>query len=249
MKSIDILAFAAHPDDAEIGCGGSLILAANQGLRVAVADLSAGEMSSRGNPTLRAQETADATKRLGLCARYSLALPDGYLGTEPAHRAPIIDLIRQTKPRIVLAPYYVDRHPDHEATGKLVREACFFAGVHKMGQGEPHRPQHFYYYMIHHPFTPSFVIDISAVWERKLAAIMAYASQFQSTNTADEPQTALSDSRFTRFLEAKAIWFGAMIGVSYGEPFFSHAPVHLAHFPSSADAPQATGLPAYKMSL
>ena len=111
--ALDILAFAPHPDDVELGCAGSLILAADKGWRVAVADLTEGEMSSRGNPVLRQQEKDQASAILGLTARYSVHLPDGGIGTHPDHREPVIELIRQTRPRIVLAPYWEDRHPDH----------------------------------------------------------------------------------------------------------------------------------------
>ena len=243
---LDILAFAAHPDDAEIGCGGSLLLAADQGRRVAVADMSAGEMSTRGTLPQRRQETEAASKLLGLSARLSLGLPDGCIGTDPAHRLPVIDVIRATRPRIVLAPFWEDRHPDHVAAGKLVREACFFAGVQKMGSGTPHRPENVYYYMLHHPFQPTFVIDIAKVWARKQAAMAAYASQFQAVD--DGPQTAISQSGFGRFLEARSIYFGAMIGAAYGEPFYSPGPIALDLFPESVSASPAPGqLPAYSV--
>ncbi|MCB0176197.1 MAG: bacillithiol biosynthesis deacetylase BshB1 [Anaerolineae bacterium] len=239
---LDILAFAAHPDDAEIGCGGSLLLATDQGRRVAVADMSAGEMSTRGNVTLRRQETEAASKLLGLSARLSLGLPDGYIGADPAHRLPIIDIIRETRPRIVLAPFWEDRHPDHAAAGKLVREACFFAGVGKIGSGRPHRPESVYYYMLHHPFQPTFVIDIATVWARKQAAIAAYASQFQAID--DGPQTAISQTSFSRFLEARSIYFGAMVGAAHGEAFYSPGPIALNLFPEPVNAPPRK-LPAY----
>ncbi|MCB9077377.1 MAG: bacillithiol biosynthesis deacetylase BshB1 [Anaerolineaceae bacterium] len=244
--SLDILAFAAHPDDAEIGCGGSLLLTADQGRRVAVVDMSAGEMSTRGNLTQRKQETESASKLLGLSARLALGLPDGYIGTDPDHRIPVIDVIRATRPRIVLAPFWEDRHPDHAAAGKLVREACFFAGVQKIGSGLPHRPESVYYYMLHHPFQPTFVVDISTVWTRKQAAIAAYASQFQAVD--DGPQTAISQSGFGRFLEARSIYFGAMIGAAYGEAFYSPGPIALNLFPEPVNASPPLGqLPAYSV--
>ena len=246
VEPLDILVFAAHPDDAEIGCGGSLLLATEQGRRVGVVDLSAGEMSSRGNLTRRKQETEAATKLLGLSTRLSLGLPDGYIGTDPAQRIPVIEVIRATQPRLVLAPFWEDRHPDHAAAGKLVREACFFAGVRKIGSGAPHRPQSVYYYMLHHPFQPTFVIDISPVWARKQAAIAAYASQFQAV--AEGPQTAISQTGFNRFLEARSIYFGAMIGVAYGEAFYSPGPVALGLLPEPLNAPPPPGqLPGYRV--
>ena len=222
-EALDILAFAPHPDDVELGCGGSLIAAADKGWRVAVADLTAGELSSRGTLEQRERETRRATELLGLTARYSLGLPDGGIGAHPDHRMPIIEVVRQTRPRIVLAPYWEDRHPDHYRSSSLVREACFFAGVGKIGDGEPYRPPLLYYYLLHTPFSPSFIMDVSAVWERRMAAVRAYESQFmagQQTAT-----TALSRPGFLRALEARAVWFGWMIGATYGEPFLAATPM------------------------
>lgn len=244
-EPLDILAFSPHPDDAELGCGGSLILAADQGLDVGVADLSEGEMSSRGTPVQRGLEKKKAAELLGLRERLLVGLPDTKIGTEPAHRAAIIQLIRETRPRVVLAPYGEDRHPDHAAASKLVREACFLAGVHKVGAGQPHRPERVFYYMIHQPFTPSFVVDISMVWERKMAAVLAYETQFQTD--ASGPETAISRSDFLRFIEARAIWFGTMIGAAYGEAFYTPGPVPLAQLPSLTDFPPVSGeLPTYR---
>ena len=229
-KSLDILAFAPHPDDAEIGCGGSLILAAQQGWRVAIADLTKAEQSTRGNLERRQQETMAASEHLGLVTRYNIGLPDTKIGSDPNHRDPLIQLIRQTRPHIVLAPYGQDRHPDHAATGKLVQEAFFFAGVAKVGSGEPYRPQRLYTYMLHHPFEPSFVVDVSPVWKKKMAAVEAFATQFKPTAEDDEA-TVLSQPSFLRFIEARAIYFGAMIGVAYGEAFYSEGPVAMGGFP------------------
>jgi bacillithiol biosynthesis deacetylase BshB1 len=247
-KPVDILAFSPHPDDAELGCGGSLILAADRGLQVAIADLSAGEMSSRGTPPQRQREKEHAAEILGLCARPLVGLPDSKIGTDPGHRLPIIQLIRDMRPRIVLAPYGEDRHPDHGAASKMVRDACFLAGVSKIGTGQPHRPERLYYYMIHHPFAPSFVVDISTVWDRKMAAIAAYQGQFQSDGSGLE--TAISRPHFLRFLEARAIWAGAMAGVEYGEAFFMPGPLPLGELPGATGTSLPPGkLPAYSMYL
>ena len=225
MMDVDILAFSAHPDDAELGCGGSLILAADRGLRVVIADLSAGEMSSQGTPEQRQNEKERASEKLGLWKRLSVGLPDGKIGTDPLQRLPVIQLIRDLKPRLVLAPHSPDRHPDHEGASRLVKEACFLAGVTAAGTGHRHRPEWIYYYMIHTPFVPSLVVDISGVWERKRAAIAAYQSQF--TPGEGKPSTAIGRPDFLRFIEAQAIVFGAMIGASYGEAFHLPGPVAL----------------------
>ncbi|MEW5959930.1 MAG: bacillithiol biosynthesis deacetylase BshB1 [Chloroflexota bacterium] len=241
---VDILAFSPHPDDVELGCGGSLILAADRGLRVAVADLTAGEMSGRGTPAQRAGEAEAAAGLLGLSARLALAWPDTKIGADPAHRPALIRLIRQTRPRLVLAPYWEDRHPDHRAAGALIREACFYAGVARMGEGAPHRPQQLFFYMIHSPFEPSFIIDVSPVWERRMAAVRAYQSQFYATEAG--PATAISQPEFLRSLEARAIWFGALIGAAYGEPFFSQGPLPHKEFPGLDDSPRPGLLPPYR---
>jgi bacillithiol biosynthesis deacetylase BshB1 len=231
---IDVLAFSPHPDDAELGCGGSLILAADSGLKVAIADLSAGEMSSRGTPEGRQSEKEEAADRLGLCTRTLVGLPDGEIGTDPAHRL-----------RIVLAPYGQDRHPDHVGASKLVKDACFLAGVSKLGTGRPHRPEWVYYYMIHHSFAPSLVVDVSSVWDRKMAAVAAYRSQFQPDGSGF--QTAISRPDFMRFIEARAIVFGAMIGAAHGEAFYLPGPVPLGGLPGlTGPAPAGGGLPSYR---
>ena len=242
---MDILAFSPHPDDAELGCGGSLLLASDQGLRVAIADLSAGEMSSQGTLEERQKEKEEAAERLGLCDRFLVGLPDSEIGAHPAQRLPIIQLIREQKPRIVLAPYEIDRHPDHAGASKLIKDACFLAGVRKIGSGQPHRPEKIIYYMIHHTFTPSVVIDISTVWDRKMAAVAAYRSQFQPDGS--DFQTAISRPDFLRFITARAIVFGTMIGVPYGEAFFMTGPVPLRELPGLTGAPPPAGeLPPYQ---
>ena len=236
--SLDILAFAPHPDDVELGCSGSLIAATDKGWRVGVADLTAGELSSRGTLEQRKRETERATALLGLASRFCLGLPDGGIGTDPDHRQPIIDVVRLTRPRIVLAPYWEDRHPDHYRASRLVREACFFAGVGKIGEGEPYRPPLLYYYLLHTPFSPSFIVDVSAVWERRMDAVRAYESQFMAGATT--ATTALSRPGFLRALEARAVWFGWMIGASHGEPFLSATPMavgSLPGLPQRADFP------------
>lgn len=244
---IDILAFAAHPDDAELGCGGSLLLATRKGLSVAICDLSAGEMSSRGTVASRQDEANNAARILGLKERRNLGLPDSRIGENSSHSLSVLtQLIRETRPRIVLAPYWEDRHPDHEATGRLVKEACFFAGVAKVGNGEPYRPVRLFFYMISYPFTPAFVLDISDVWERKLEAIKAYQSQFMSSENGTH--TAISEPGFLKLVEARAVWFGSMIGTAYGEPYYMSGPVPVVELPNETNASVSDKtLPPYTM--
>lgn len=224
---LNILAFSPHPDDAEIGCGGSIMLATAQGLRVAIADLSEGELSNRGN--LKRRKKEKAAELLGLCDRLSLQLPDTKIGTDPTQKLPIIEIIRKTRPHIVLSPYWCDRHPDHVAASKLIQEAVFWAGTSKIGKGKPYRPERLFFHMIHFPFTPTFIIDISSVWKQKMEILKEYKSQLQSDGYG--MKTAISQPQFLQFLKIRAKWFGAMIGVPYGEPFFSYGPVPLKEFP------------------
>jgi bacillithiol biosynthesis deacetylase BshB1 len=241
-SDLDLLAIAAHPDDAEVGCGGVLIQAAEAGMRVAVADLTGGERSTRGSLEVRAAERARATELIGLSDRIEVGLPDTSLGTDPGHREALVRLLRELRPAVVLAPYPEDRHPDHAAAGRLAREASFIAGVGKAGSGDPHRPQRVYHYMLHHPFTPSFVVDVSAVWERKWAAIAAYESQF---GAATDGTTELAEGRFLRVVEARARFHGAMIGADHGEAFHSPGPVPFRFLPGFHDL--GPGDDAYRM--
>jgi bacillithiol biosynthesis deacetylase BshB1 len=243
-ETLDVLAVAAHADDAEVGCGGVLIQAASAGLRTGVADLTAGERATRGSPRQRLAERDRATELLGLAARLDVGLPDGSLGTDAGHRDVVIRLIREVRPAIVLAPYPEDRHPDHAAAGRLVREGSFMAGVGRVGEGEPHRPGRVYHYMVHHPFTPSFVVDVSAVWDRKVEVMLAYESQFGSEGV--DPETALAGGGFLSTIEARARFHGAMIGAERGEAFHTLGPVPLGFLPGVHDLGLGSG-PSYQM--
>ena len=246
-SAIDILVFSPHPDDAELGCAGSLILASERGLRVVVSDVSEGERASRGTLAQRKEERLKASEVMGLCDRLSLGLPDTEIGADHlAHRLAIIEFIRKARPRIVLAPFWKDRHPDHAKTGVLVKEAVFYSGVSSVGSEKPHRPERLFFYMIHYPFSPSFVVDISNTWKQKKEAIKAYKSQLEADTKGTD--TAISRPEFLRLVEARAIWFGAMVGARYGEPFFSEGPVPYSHLPG-ADAPGSTwkGIPPFSM--
>jgi bacillithiol biosynthesis deacetylase BshB1 len=241
-EQTDILAFSPHPDDAELGCAGGLILASDNGLRTAVADLSNGDMSSVGNTARRNCEKEKSAEIMGLDRRFSLGLPDTEIGTDRNHLHTLVDLIRQTRPRIVLAPYLHDRHPDHRAASRLVRDACFFAGVRKLGSGDPHRPERVFYYMLHYldrSFRPSFVLDISSVWDRKISAIEMYASQFHAPENCFK--TALGTPEFIRFNQTKAAWFGAMIGTDFGEPYYTPGPLPLEGFPGLSFSSRSLG--------
>ncbi|MBN1662222.1 MAG: bacillithiol biosynthesis deacetylase BshB1 [Deltaproteobacteria bacterium] len=228
MKPIDILVFSPHPDDAEIGCAGTILLETDRGRRVAIADLTDGECAGQGSRKQRNREREKAAALMGLADRISLKLPDTQIGSSPEHRLVLIEAIRKTRPKIILAPYEKDRHPDHEGTSRLVREAFFYAGVEKVHKGKAYRPAAIYTYMIHTPFMPSFVIDISSVWERKQEIIKAYRSQFTGG------KTAIGKPDFLHYLEARSRFYGAHIGALSGEPFFCEGPLGLDGLPKTA---------------
>jgi len=245
--TVDLLAVAAHPDDAEIGCGGALVLAASAGLSVAVVDLTRGERSTSGTVEQRDEERARAAEVLGLTRRVTLDLPDTSLGADPSHREELAALLRELRPRIVLAPHTDDRHPDHVAAGRLAREAAFVAGVARVGRGEPHRPRRVYHYPLHHPFEPSFVLDVSAVWDRRMQAVRAYTSQFAVR--PEQRRTAIGDPRFLDVLEARAAHYGAMVGAERGEPYLCHGPLRMTALPELAGSGQGSDPLAYRAYL
>jgi bacillithiol biosynthesis deacetylase BshB1 len=245
--TVDLLAVAAHPDDAEVGCGGALALAAVAGKRVAVVDLTRGEQSTSGTPELRDREREQASSVLGLSHRLALDLPDTALGTDPSHREELTAVVRDLRPRIVLAPHTEDRHPDHVAAGTLAREAVFFAGVPRLGSGEPHRPHRLYHYLLHDPLEPSFVLDVSTVWDRRMDAVRAYESQFDLPSQGR--RTAIGDPSFLELLEARGVHYGAMIGARRGEPYACRGPLRAVMLPELEDPNDRSDAPRYRTYL
>ena len=233
LAGVDVLAFSPHPDDVEFFCGGSMLLAAQAGLKTAIVDLTEGELSTNGDPVRRSAEREAASELLALATRVSLGLPDGLLGTDGSHRDAVVETLRELAPRVVLAPHWEDRHPDHEAAGRIVREACFFSGVEKYGAGPAHRPGRVYWYMLHHIFEPSVVIDIGPVWEQRLRLLDVYPSQLSLNG--DSASSAINDGGFAEMLRARATCYGAMVGVSYGEPFHVVGPLGLRSLPGFDD--------------
>lgn len=243
---LDVLAIGAHPDDVEVGCGGVLAACVRSGARVAIADLSGGELSTKGSPELRTREAQRAAEILGVSTRVNLGLPDGEIGTDPHHRDAVVTALRTMRPRIVLAPFHQDdRHPDHAAAGRLLRDACFFAGVARWGRGEPHRPARLHHYMLHHPFEPTYVVDVSDVWAQRMEAVAAYASQFGAASA--DRRTAVDGPEFLELLSARAVVFGAMIGVARGEPFHCTGPLGLDRLPDLRAVPDRP--PVYRSFL
>jgi bacillithiol biosynthesis deacetylase BshB1 len=217
---IDILAFGAHPDDVELGCGGSLVKLEKLGYKTAIVDLTEGELGSRGTVKQRYEESAAAAELLQLEFRSNLKIPDGHIELNDENKSKLIELIRITKPRLILAPYHEDRHPDHVHASQLITEAWFYAGVKKMRSDlPPHRPFRILYYMAKYEFKPSFVIDISEEYDTKYQALASYQSQFFNPEWPEE-QTFISSKWFMDSVEFRARHFGWMAGVKYGEPFW-----------------------------
>lgn len=222
---LDVLVIAAHPDDAELGMGGTIVRMLAEGLRVGILDLTDGEPTPLGSPDIRARETAAASAALGIDWRENLGLPNRRLRATLAARAGLAGVIRQTRPRWLFGPHPVDAHPDHLAASRLVTAARFWAKLTKCDlPGEPWHPSRIYTYFSVHLRTiprPAFVIDISETWERKRSAIACYASQFP----ANAPAPRVPDR-----VAAAAAWWGSLIGTDFGEPFGSREPIALRGF-------------------
>lgn len=231
MKA-DILAIGAHPDDIELSCGGIVAKLAKQGKKVVIADLTRGELSTRGTKEIRAQEAEMATKILGASARRNLRLADGNIQQNQENLLKVISLIREFQPDTMLIPHSVERHPDHVHTHLLCKEAWFYSGLEKIkteldGAAQvPHRPNHYFEFMQWYEFVPSFIVDISETWETKIAAIKAHTSQFHNPNSK-EPETKLSTPGFLEMIEVRSRYYGERIGVRHGEPLYSWAPFGL----------------------
>jgi len=229
---LDILIFAAHPDDAELGMGGTIAKLAAEGKSVGVIDFTEAELSSNGTVESRREETEEATKVLSIAYRKNLKVPDGKVKVNDEIVHSVISIIRKHQPKIIFAPYFNDRHPDHIGASKIVKEAVFFSGLKKIEteysgkQQSPHRPEKLYYYMQTYEFVPSFIVDISDHFETKMKAVKAYKSQFYNPDEKGE-LTFISDPKFIKYLEARARYFGFQIRKEYGEPFFSEEAIEL----------------------
>ncbi|HEX4952613.1 MAG TPA: bacillithiol biosynthesis deacetylase BshB1 [Thermoanaerobaculia bacterium] len=229
-ESLDVLAIGAHPDDVELGCGGTLALLAGRGRRVGILHLTRGEAGTRGTVAERRREAEAAAEALGAVALEMLDCGDGALRHGPEEEDALIAVLRRLRPELVLGPTPADRHPDHGRAHRLVAAACFYAGLARRGDGgEPHRPAATFSYMQHDPFVPSFVVDVTAGWERKQAALDAYTSQIhQPGQVRAEPMTKVASPDFRLGVEGRARHFGELIGATFGEPFLSRLPLAVA---------------------
>jgi len=220
VQKLDILVFAAHPDDAELGCSGTIAAHIAQGYKVGVVDLTAGELGTRGTPELRAQEAKSASELMQLSHRSCLHLADGFFENDQPSIYAIIQAIRRHQPSIVIANAVYDRHPDHGRGSAIVSRAAFLAGLSKIITDDlpAWRPQQLYHYIQDRYIKPDFIVDITNFWDIKLSAIKAYKSQFYDPSSK-EPQTYISSNAFLEFVEARALEFGHAAGFKYGEGF------------------------------
>jgi len=223
-KTFDILAFAAHPDDVELSCAGTLMKHIEAGMSVGIVDLTQGEMGSRGTIETRYAEAADASKIMGVSERVNLKMADGFFEINEKNKRLIVEQIRRFRPKIVLVNAVSDRHPDHGRGSQLVSEACFLAGLRRVetsfdGQNqEAYRPEVVYHYTQDYHIQPDFVVDVTDFVDRKIEAIKAYKTQFYDPNST-EPQTPISGEDFFEFITSRMREFGRTAGVKYAEGF------------------------------
>jgi len=229
---LDILAFAAHPDDIELACSGTLIKHVNKGSKIGIVDLTEGELGSRGSRELRYEEANNASKVIGNIARENLNLGDGFFEINEQSLLRVIEMIRKYQPDIVLCNAIKDRHPDHKRGGDLVKRAAFLAGLVKIETSingekqEKWRPKQVFHYIQDEYIEPDFVIDITEEMEGKMKSILCYSSQFFNPESK-EPQTPISSQEFMDFLDGRARQFGRTIGVKHGEGFTSSNPIKI----------------------
>jgi len=223
----DVLAIGAHPDDIELSCGGTIAKLVRQGHSVALADVTQGELGTRGTKEIRVREAGAAARILGVTTRRNLQIPDGGIAITRQNIAKVVTLIRELQPSLLIIPHGVERHPDHVHTHQLCREAWFYAGLEKLPtklRGEkqsPHRPHHFFEFMQWHEFEPAFIVDISDTFETKMESIRAHTSQFFNPRSK-ERETRLSSPDFLHTIETRCKYYGQKIGVKYGEPFLTN---------------------------
>ena len=228
MNQVHVLAFGPHPDDLEIGLGGTLAKQAALGHTVGLCDLTRGEMSSNGTPEERVREAEAASKVLGVAWRENLGLPDRGIGTSPDHMRRVVELIRRVGPRTVAIPYWQDRHPDHQAAAALLRDAVFNAKLKRyQAAGDPWQPDWVCCYFINDAGPISFVVDVSDYYEVKRRALACYASQF--VRATESAQTRLNSPRFPQLIESRDAQFGALAGVAFAEGIVVNEPVVRDH--------------------
>ncbi|MCH6236363.1 bacillithiol biosynthesis deacetylase BshB1 [Cognataquiflexum rubidum] len=221
---LDILVIAAHPDDAELACSGTIAAQIAKGYKVGILDLTKGEMGTRGTPEIRMQESEESSKILGIAVRENIGFKDIFFKDDDHHRLEIIKIIRKYQPEIVLANAVTDRHPDHGKGGSVASNACFMSGLRKIEttlegiSQDPWRPKYVYHYIQNNYIKPDFVVDITDFWETKIESIKVFKSQFYDPSNK-EPASFISSAEFLDFIEARSRELGHSIMVKYGEGF------------------------------
>lgn len=231
---LDFIAFAAHPDDAELSMGGTVAKLTKAGKKFGIVDLTGGELGTRGSKSTRKKESQIADKILNVTVRENLGIRDGHIFVNQENTLKIVKIIRKYLPEIIFAPYFNDRHPDHIEASQIVKRAMFFSGLPKIKtsinkkQQKPYRPKKIFYFMQTYEFIPSFIVDISDTFKTKMDAVLAYQTQFYNSKIkSNEPETFISNPEFIKYLEARAKTFGFKIGKPYGEPFFSEEAIEM----------------------
>lgn len=222
---VDILVFAVHPDDAELGCSGTLAKEIAAGKKVAIVDLTQGELGTRGSGPLRLKEAEAAAKILKLSARENLGFRDGFFVNDEAHKMAVIKMVRKYQPELIIMNAPEDRHPDHGRASKLCTEAVFLSGLRRIETKdedgelqEPWRPNNVFHYIQDRNLTPDVVVDISDFWDTKIESVLAFKSQFYDPDS-EEPESYISTPDFLEYVKARALEHGHQIGVRYGEGF------------------------------
>jgi bacillithiol biosynthesis deacetylase BshB1 len=227
MLKLDILVLSVHPDDAELGCAGTILKHIAAGKKVGIVDLTRGELGTRGSAEIREKEAAEAGRILGLAVRGSIGIPDGFFQNSREHQLKVIEAIRKYQPEIVITNAYHDRHPDHGRANELVEASTFLSGLRKIETFEngtsqkEWRPNLVLHFIQDRYIKPDILIDVTEFWNKKIESIHAYGSQFFNPDWEDEPQTYISSPDFIKIIEARAIEFGKSIGVRYAEGFTS----------------------------
>jgi bacillithiol biosynthesis deacetylase BshB1 len=227
MLKLDILVLAVHPDDAELGCGGTILKHIALGKKVGIVDLTRGELGTRGSAEIRDQEAAAAAKILGLAVRENLAIPDGFFENTKTYQLKVIEAIRKYQPEIIITNAYHDRHPDHGRANQLVDTSAFLSGLRKIetyADGklqEPWRADILLHFIQDEYIKPDILVDVTDHWDKKIESIYAYGSQFFNPNWGDEPATYISSPEFVQIVEARAREFGKVIQAKFAEGFTS----------------------------
>lgn len=223
--NLDVLVFAAHPDDAELSMGGTIAKLTSKDFKVGIVDFTRGELGTRGSAEIRQKEAFQAAITLKVAVRENLNIPDGNIQPTKENLMRVIMEIRKYRPKIIFAPYFNDRHPDHIDASKLVKKAMFSTGLAKVKTfdkevaQEHYRPQKLFYYMQTYTFEPTIIVDVTGSFETKMKAVKNYASQFHNPRST-EPETFISKPEFIHYIESRAQFYGFQIGKHYGEPFF-----------------------------